>query len=659
MLTIPQILLFVNDPRRSWKLIQFCNALKKGGLYILGHIIVTTEFQEYFPELKKQQTAWMKYIDFSKIKAFPQVSISPTVEWGARNIALSAGLGGMRPNIAITGFFNMEEYRESRPLIDLGPPPKSAAFRNRKVSILEAQLPTDSMRPERAVTPMSYVNILEDLLLCLQINVAVAKGFDGLKLPDSGKSPKKYIDLWPIRKYCILPHSALLIGRTEMSAVIHDPSSGDITTTNFDTYTLILQLGCILNTVRTWKKVYKLRVIVFVEYEDDVPEETDRVRKLLEKLRIQAELIVVWLATGDLRSYEIIVGGKQPGETEEDVRIQEVLEQETWWRELQAHRRGMHHAATPVPIQEVPELMEDANWPESSFQQLGRTDPSPLRRMSLQKIKHPKKRCSITGPGLLSVALNMRAQRLNPDALNGGYGSGTESSSDEESVSSAASENDMDEYTDEDEYEPEERNLIRPRRFSTGGVLLPRESETPIRSVAPVRPEGATRVKILSPPRVIEIDKSEASTPASPMINPAVARLRGETAAKVPRPVTPSFSSKAIPETQVAADDGPGPSIRFVDSEPTAPVETTPSPPGTIAILSFNDVPSRGQHVILNELMARYSQDTAVIFTTLPSPPPNSCQSEQDSLSYLEGLEVCGTCWNLSKAFRTLMWNSC
>lgn len=178
--------------------------MKKGGLYVLGHIVVTAEFQESFPEVKKQQTAWMKYIDFSRIKAFPQVAIAPTVQWGARNVVLSAGLGGMRPNISVLGFFNMEEYRHSRPLIDIRTPASSVSgsvHRRKERNDVQHQLPTDSMRSESAVDPMSYVQILEDLLLCLQMNVAVAKGFEDLELPKGTENEKKYIDLWPIREF--------------------------------------------------------------------------------------------------------------------------------------------------------------------------------------------------------------------------------------------------------------------------------------------------------------------------------------------------------------------------------------------------------------------------------------------------------------------------
>lgn len=118
----PQILLFVNDPRRSYKLIQFCNALKKGSLFVLGHVIVSNDFGSSVPEARRQQSAWTKYIDFSKIKAFVNIAISPGVEWGARNVVLSAGLGGMRPNITVMGFYNLDVFRRNQPLVEIPSP---------------------------------------------------------------------------------------------------------------------------------------------------------------------------------------------------------------------------------------------------------------------------------------------------------------------------------------------------------------------------------------------------------------------------------------------------------------------------------------------------------------------------------------------------------
>jgi potassium/chloride transporter 9 len=230
----PQILLFVNDPRRQYKLIQFCNSMKKGGLYILGHVIVTDDFGGSVPEARRQQAAWTKYIDFSKIKAFVNIAISPGPEWGARNILLSAGLGGMRPNIAVLGFYNLDDLRRTQPLIDvtdldlpsnsrdLTGVRKRPSRRDSKDAKLEGELPTDYCKTEAMMSVSSYVTILEDLLLRLQINVAVAKGFQGLEFPHTkGEQTKKYIDLWPI----------------QMSAEIaaEGDSKQNVLTTNFDT----------------------------------------------------------------------------------------------------------------------------------------------------------------------------------------------------------------------------------------------------------------------------------------------------------------------------------------------------------------------------------------------------------------------------------------
>ncbi len=230
----PQILLFVNDPRRQYKLIQFCNSMKKGSLYILGHVIVTDNFGGSVPEARRQQAAWTKYIDFSKIKAFVNIAISPGVEWGARNIVLNSGLGGMRPNIAVLGFYNLDDLRRNRPLIDVDLPStpdnkaqtegerERIARQDSKDAKMSGILPTDTCKTEAMMSVTSYVTILEDLLLRLQINVAVAKGFSSLEFPHAnGDHNKKYIDLWPIQM------SAEIAGEGD--------NKQNVLTTNFDT----------------------------------------------------------------------------------------------------------------------------------------------------------------------------------------------------------------------------------------------------------------------------------------------------------------------------------------------------------------------------------------------------------------------------------------
>lgn len=164
------------------------------------------------------------------------------------------------------------------------------------------------MRPENAIGIQNYVTIIEDLMLQLQINVALAKGFQDLEVPspnptrgqqllqilgltldqDAGLA-KKYIDLWPIQM------------SAETTTAGENSVRKNILTTNFDTYTLILQLGCILHTVPSWRRAYTVRVAVFVEYESDVDEERERVTTLLRNLRIDAEVLVFWLASGNLK----------------------------------------------------------------------------------------------------------------------------------------------------------------------------------------------------------------------------------------------------------------------------------------------------------------------------------------------------------------------
>lgn len=134
-------------------------------------MIVTQDFASAVPEARKQQAAWTKYIDFSRVKAFVNIVVSPAVEWGARNIVLSAGLGGMRPNIAVLGFYNLEDLTLNKPLIDITPPdgsstsvnPTNKVTRNGKDRKIDGLLPTDDCKREDMMSVMSYVTILEDV----------------------------------------------------------------------------------------------------------------------------------------------------------------------------------------------------------------------------------------------------------------------------------------------------------------------------------------------------------------------------------------------------------------------------------------------------------------------------------------------------------------
>jgi potassium/chloride transporter 9 len=232
----PQIILLINDPRHQARLIQFCNSVKKGSLYILGHVIVTDDFDSGVHEAKLQQNAWTNYIaDMPGLKAFVQLTMSPSITWGVRNLILSGGLGGMRPNIAVLGFYNLNDLRMSNPLIPVPDIPGSLAtnpWTRRKPTtaggsggrgdtsarLLEGVLPTDIIRTEGMMSSMSYMTILEDLALKYRLNVGVAKGFENLEAPCEQDGFTKYIDLWPV----------------QMSAELM-AGGQSILTTNFDT----------------------------------------------------------------------------------------------------------------------------------------------------------------------------------------------------------------------------------------------------------------------------------------------------------------------------------------------------------------------------------------------------------------------------------------
>lgn len=624
----PQILLFASDLDKQYKMVSFCNSLKKGALFVLAHVLVTDDFSAAVPEARRQQTAWTKFIEYSKIKAFVNISVSPAAEWGMRNIVLNSGLGGMRPNIVV-----IDQFRQDQSLVETV---SSYSGRRDSKTRRTSMQADDSSQTGQSNPPMSgqsYVTILEDLLFKLRINVAVAKGFEDLELPDPhGRHTKKYIDLWPIQM------------SAELGADIE--SKQNVLTTNFDTYTLILQLGCILNTVPSWKKTYKIRVAVFVEYETDVEDERGRVEALLDKLRIEAEVLVFWLACGDLQAYRIIVNGDTSGaSTADQEKVQSALQGEEWWRGVLRARAQDQDPQGSDQTSDLLHLDKAYTWQGPSSHDSGNR-PLHQRVTGLRKlIQSTRRRRSVSSfRALGGVNLGMQTHRLL-DAFV-----------DYESSDSPSESEDSDLEVDTSDQEPEDGEDISSAQNEH--VAAPSFS----------RPFGPSRTDDYIPgaasshqqiPTIIETGDD-----ASPKSKPAIGRPPVSRS-----PSSNRFSSSPIPETKVnsEAEENNRPSIMFaaqnspprvatkVDSiyarrpsavSPTSPSHNSPQThatgyPGVASVpLSFNDLPSRAQHLILNELMTQQSRDTAVIFTTLPSPVEGTSLSAEDSASFLSDLEV-------------------
>jgi len=96
----PAIQLLVDHPQSSLSVLDFCNNLKKGGLYVISTVIVGKP-QSRVNEFDKIHHKWLELIDKSGIKAFSDAAISDSVAGGFTSLIVGTGLGGMRPNTVI------------------------------------------------------------------------------------------------------------------------------------------------------------------------------------------------------------------------------------------------------------------------------------------------------------------------------------------------------------------------------------------------------------------------------------------------------------------------------------------------------------------------------------------------------------------------------
>ncbi|XP_069068981.1 solute carrier family 12 member 9-like [Pleurodeles waltl] len=286
----PQVLLMVSNPRSSVPLISFVNDLKKSGLFVLGH--VEQENLDSLPSdpLQDQYDFWLHLVDKLNVKAFVNLTLGDSVRHGVQQLLFISGLGGMRPNTVVLGFYDSctpKDFLEEQPTAAT----KKTININSDDKDLEVNFPPvrKGMSPGR-LCAKEYVFIIADSIKMLK-NVVLARYFADFDKEQAFAHGGKgaYVDVWPVN-------------------LLRPDSNSYVDTCSL----FMLQMACVLTMVRSWKRA-KLRLFLCVESASPRPVQEEKLRQLLKDLRIQADIeIVNWDAVAALHWH------KQTADAEED-----------------------------------------------------------------------------------------------------------------------------------------------------------------------------------------------------------------------------------------------------------------------------------------------------------------------------------------------------
>ncbi|KAJ3348968.1 hypothetical protein GGF32_005889 [Allomyces javanicus] len=247
----PQLLLFCEHLEPLLGMIQFANDLKKGALFVIGHVVVGSLDEQLLP-YKATVRKWTSTVKHMGVKAFVHVDVAPSVRVGAQSILLGAGLGAMKPNVVLL------------------PLP-----------------PADTPSPD-------FLGILEDA--CgLDKAIGVLSGFDTVTPPTHDT-----IDLWPIC-LALTPSSTTAGPRSYPGTPARHASLLALPITSADdvsTFTLVLQLGYILASTDRWRHA-RIRLFLVVERHADMAPERRKLVQVLADLRMDGRCEVHGVCLAD------------------------------------------------------------------------------------------------------------------------------------------------------------------------------------------------------------------------------------------------------------------------------------------------------------------------------------------------------------------------
>lgn len=254
----PQMLLMVSNPRSSCPLILFVNDIKKSGLYVIGHVTPGQDFSQMTEDPTLEgYTHWLSLVDHLKVKAFVELTVARTVREGLHHLIRISGMGAMKPNTIVFGFYDAEIPQDF--FLNPSSPYSTPIFQSEK-----ELFPLRGGVDGKSLSVDEYVHMMGDVLR-MRRNLCLCRHFHLLDRTAIRSNVYRYIDVWPINFF---------------SPSVEDP---------FTTSCLFLmQLACVINMKQTWKHL-QVRVLLC----DDTKHSLHRLEHLLSTLRIAAVIQVL------------------------------------------------------------------------------------------------------------------------------------------------------------------------------------------------------------------------------------------------------------------------------------------------------------------------------------------------------------------------------
>jgi len=208
----PSVLLLLNQ--LNGPLVEFGNHLKKGGLYVVGNVVLGEHFDRLTGTASRMKKALSDYIYTENLKAFPAVAVGHSARTAYQNLMVMSGLGAMTPNTVVIPYIenlHVEDANTKKQETKRLPKPSASTLATAKRSQSEIFFDL-SVKMERkeyetgkffdtSVTSMDmFVNLVGDAR-ALSKNVLITRNF--YKLVPRHITNSRFIDIWLLDENCV------------------------------------------------------------------------------------------------------------------------------------------------------------------------------------------------------------------------------------------------------------------------------------------------------------------------------------------------------------------------------------------------------------------------------------------------------------------------